>query len=50
VRRGGVVVENQLDGGTGRISSINKFEEFDELSAAVAVSNQGMNLANLIGT
>src|SRR6516165_8370104 len=43
VRR--MIVENQLDGGTGGIGSIKKLEEFDELSAAVAVSDQGMNPA-----
>ncbi len=40
----GMIVENQLDRGAGRISGIKKLEEFDELSAAVAVSDQGMNL------
>jgi hypothetical protein len=41
----GMIVENQLDRGVGRIGGIEKLEEFDELSAAVAVSDQGMDLA-----
>src|SRR6516162_5627038 len=41
----GMIVENQLDRGAGRIGSIKKLEEFDELSAAVAISDQGMNFA-----
>ena len=40
----GMIVENQLDGGADRIGGIKKLEEFDELAAAVAVSNQGMDL------
>ena len=32
----GMIVENQLDRGAGRIGGIKKLEEFDELSAAVA--------------
>src|SRR5215471_7343465 len=39
----GMIVENQLDGSGGRIGGIEKFEEFDELSAAVAISDQGVN-------
>jgi len=39
----GMIVENQLDGGAGRIGGIKNLEEFDELSAAVAISDQGMN-------
>ena len=38
-----VIVENQLDRRVGRICGIKKFEEFDELSAAVAVSDEGMD-------
>ncbi len=41
----GMIVEIQLDRGAGRIGSVEKLEEFDELSAAVAVSDQGMDLA-----
>ena len=40
----GMIVENQLNRGAGRIGSIKEPEEFDELAAAVAVSDQGMNL------
>jgi hypothetical protein len=40
----GMVVEDQLDRGAGRISGIDKLEEFDELSAAVAISNQSVDL------
>src|SRR5215216_5219852 len=41
----GMIVENQLDRGAGRIGGIEQLEEFDELSAAVAVSDQGMDPA-----
>src|SRR6516162_558108 len=41
----GMIVENQLDGGAGRIGGIKKLEELIKLSAAVTVSDQGMNLA-----
>src|SRR4029450_3889108 len=41
----GMIVEDQLDRGAGRIGGIEKLEEFDELSAAVAVSDEGMDLA-----
>ena len=40
----GMIVENQFDCGAGRISGVNKFEEFDELSTAVAVSDQAVDL------
>ena len=40
-----MIVENQLDRGAGRIGGIEKLEELDELSAAVAVSDEGMDLA-----
>jgi hypothetical protein len=40
-----MIVENQLDGGAGRIGGIKKLEEFNKLSAAVTVSDQGMNLS-----
>ena len=32
----GMIVEDQLDRGAGRIGGIEKLEEFDELAAAVA--------------
>src|ERR1700737_2930994 len=40
----GMIVENQFACGAGRISGVNKFEEFDELSTAVAVSDQAVDL------
>jgi hypothetical protein len=39
-----MIVEDQLDRGAGRIGGIEKLEEFDELSAAVAVSDEGTDL------
>jgi hypothetical protein len=41
----GMIVEDQLDRGAGRIGRIKQLEELDELSAAVSVSDQGMDLA-----
>src|SRR5712691_11157458 len=41
----GMIVEDQLDRGAGRISGVEKLEEFDELPAAVAVSDERMDLA-----
>ena len=41
---GGMIIEDQLDRGAGRISGVETLEEFDELSAAVAVSDERMNL------
>ena len=41
----GMIIEDQLDRGAGRISGVEKLEEVDELSAAVAVSDQRMHLA-----
>jgi hypothetical protein len=38
-----MIVENQLDCGAGRIGRIKELEEIDELSTAVAVSDQGMD-------
>src|SRR5450631_2006675 len=40
-----VVVQDQLDRRTGRVSGIKKLEEFDKLAAAVAVFDQGVDLA-----
>jgi hypothetical protein len=40
-----VIVENQLDRRVGRTGGIEQFEEFDELAAAVAVPDQGMDFA-----
>src|SRR5439155_11030101 len=42
---GGMIVENQLDRGAGWISGVEKLEEVDELSAAVAVFDERMDLA-----
>lgn len=42
VRR--MIIEDQLDRGTGRISGVETLEEFDELPAAVAVSDERMDL------
>src|SRR5580658_5835582 len=39
-----MIVEDQLDRGSSRIGGIEKLEEFDELLAAVAVSDEGMDL------
>ena len=40
-----MVVQDQLDRRTGRVSGIKKLEEFDKLAAAVAVFDQGVDLA-----
>src|SRR5450755_3194072 len=40
-----VVVQDHLDRRAGRVSGIEKLEEFDELAAAVAVFDQGVDLA-----
>jgi hypothetical protein len=40
----GMIVENHLNRGAGRIGVIKEPEEFDELAAALAVSDEGMNL------
>src|SRR2546429_4558529 len=40
----GMIVEDQLDRGAGRIDGIEKLEEFDELAAAVAVSDERVDL------
>jgi hypothetical protein len=39
-----MIVENQLDRRAGWIGGIKKLEEFDELPAAVVISDEGMNL------
>src|SRR5258706_1956115 len=41
----GMIVEDQLDRGVGRIGGIEKLEEFNEFAAAVAILDQGMDLA-----
>ena len=40
---GGMIIEDQLDRGADRISGVETLEEFDELSAAVAVSDERMD-------
>jgi hypothetical protein len=40
-----VVVQDQPDRRAGRVSGIEKLEEFDELAAAMAVFDQGVDLA-----
>jgi hypothetical protein len=42
----GMIVEDQFDCGTGRVSGIEKLEEFDELAAAVTVSDERVDLAS----
>ena len=39
-----MIVEDQLDRGMARIGGIDKLKEFDELAAAMAVPDQGVNL------
>src|SRR5258705_10538703 len=41
----GMIIEDQLDRGAGRISGVETLEEFDELPAAVAVSDERMDLS-----
>jgi len=41
----GVIVEDQLDCSVGRIGGVEKLEEFDEFTAAVAILDQGVDLA-----
>src|SRR6266436_3007488 len=43
VRR--VVVQDYLDRRAGRVSGIEKLEEFDELAASMAIFDQGVDLA-----
>jgi hypothetical protein len=40
-----VVVQDQLNRRTGRVSGIKKLEEFDKLAATMAVFDQGVDLA-----
>ena len=39
-----MIVEDQLDRGVGGIGSVEQFEELDELTAAMAILDQGVNL------
>src|ERR1700752_5206392 len=43
----GMIVEDQLDRRAGRIGGVEKFEEFDELAAAVADSDKSVDLPGL---
>ena len=40
-----MIVEDQLDRCIGRISGVEELEEFDEFAAAIAILDQGVNLA-----
>ena len=40
-----MVVEDQADRGVRRIGGVDQLEKVDELAAAVAVGDQGMNFA-----
>src|SRR6202035_5403353 len=40
-----MIVEDELDGSTGGISDVEKLEEFDELSAAMAIPDKSVDLA-----
>jgi hypothetical protein len=40
----GTIVEDELDRGAGRIGGVEKFEEFEEFSAAMAILDQSMDL------
>ena len=41
----GMIVEDQLDRRMGRIGGVEELEEFDEFAAAVAILDEGVNLA-----
>ena len=41
----GMIVEDQFNCGTRRVSGIEKLEEFDELAAAVALPDERVDLA-----
>jgi hypothetical protein len=41
----GMIVEDQLDRGAGRVGGLEKLEEFNELAAAVAISDERVDLA-----
>ena len=41
---GGMIVENQLDGGVGRICGVKPLEEANELARAMAILDAGMDL------
>src|SRR5437764_8951709 len=41
---GGMVVENDLDGGVGGVGGVEELEKLDEFATAVAVLDQGMDV------
>src|SRR5579864_4463494 len=41
----GMIVEDQLDRGVGRIGGVEEFEEFNEFAAAMAILDERMDLA-----
>ena len=41
----GVIIEDQFDRGACRIGGVEKLEEFDELAAAMAVSDESVDLS-----
>jgi hypothetical protein len=41
---GGVVVEDDLNGGVGRVGGVEKLEELDEFAAAVALLDQAVDV------
>ena len=41
----GMIVEDQLDRRMGRIGGVEKLEKFDEFATAVAIPDEGVNLA-----
>jgi hypothetical protein len=40
-----MIIKDQFDRGTGWVSGIEELEEFDELPAAMAIPDQGVDLA-----
>jgi len=42
--RGGMVVENDLDRGIGRVDRVEELEKLDEFAATVAFLDQGMDV------
>src|SRR4051794_24023368 len=42
---GRMIVEDQLDRGSGRIGGVEQLEEFNEFAAAVAIFNRSVDLA-----
>src|SRR5271169_6393124 len=43
---GGMIVEDQFDGGISRVGGIEPLEEADELARAMAVLNRGVDLSS----